>query len=141
MSYRMVSGLEENLRGAVKQKIGVARKALDDSAALRKWLATERYGNIYAISGDGPVVEFLRNRLPRRRVSIFLGRDTGITVQEYASPGYPVVELELPGWVHRFNDRWWEIRDASILGHPPELDDTDRIPIESVLALLDELGA
>jgi hypothetical protein len=34
----MVSGLEENLRGAVKQKIGVARKALDDSAALRKWL-------------------------------------------------------------------------------------------------------
>lgn len=62
-------------------------------------------------------------------------------MQDFRSQDYPIAELDLPGWVRRFNDRWWEIRDASYAGFPPELDDEQNMPVESVLAVLNAIGA
>ena len=140
MSYHIVSGLDAQLRDIVKRKIAAARKLLEDPANLRKWLTQPRRGDLYSITGEGPVATFVTSILPRARTNITLVRD-GIQVQDFASPGYPIAELDLPGWARRFNDRWWEIRDAAAIGCPPELDDEQNMPVESVLALLNEIDA
>ena len=138
MSYRVISGSDTEVRPVLKRRIAAALENLSDSTDLRKWLRKPRYGSgEYAIRSDSPVTTFLKASLPDR-LNVTLLRD-GIQVQDYASTGYPILSLDLPGWVHRFNDRWWEIHDTRSVA--PELDDNGDMPLENVLALLDEVGA
>ena len=140
MSYRVISGSEGNIRPVVKHRLAAVRKLLEDPADLRKWLNSDQFNSLYAITGDGPIVSFITCFLPRGGINATLLRES-IQVTDFMSPGYPVVELDLPGWVRRFNDRWWEIRDAAVNGYPPELDDVQHMPVESVLAVLNAIGA
>src|ERR1017187_8628505 len=95
MNYHIVSGLDTNMREIAKRKIGVARKMLEDPANLRKWLNSEQFNNLYAITGDGPIVSFITCLLPRGRINATLLRES-IQVADFGSPEYPVVELDLP---------------------------------------------
>ena len=138
MSYRLTNGEDQYLRDAVKRKIGVVCKSLSDPADFRGFVT--RADTIYSISGDGPLVSFARVLLPQSKINVSLTRN-GVEVQDFGGAGYPIAQLDLPGWVRRFNDRWWEIRDASITGYPPELDDDQYMHAESVLETLSGLGA
>jgi hypothetical protein len=138
MSYRIINGLEENIRPVLKRRIETALEKISDSVDFRKWLRKPRYGSgEYAIRNHDPVTMFLVDMLPTR-LQVTSPRE-GVRVQDYASKDYPILSLDLPGWARRFQDRWWEIRDAKATA--PELDDDGSMPLENVFALLDEVGA